>query len=445
MSNPQVQEWSPYLDRLPDQTRYQRDVYQDCLDLKLQESRIFSGERKVEVWKLQNGFAMQSILDVDILDDTSDVVYVFHQRNSWAALDASLDDLRSIMTTHRVSPRFFETVHAFGIKGTREDDPYFNLCYLETSANGSNTIREHLYLLRTYEKHGRSNLKDPWSLRQMALYHQHDTQKSRTVWILIQPFQQAKSMFLNAFETQGESTRNENGSIFLTMALQNWRWYLDHKRRLASSFAERTTSSSATPKSNDHYRTAFSDCQKLQKLTDSLSLAQHILRAHRDTCLMLAKGKTAQVDTLRKTAREAEGFARTAAQLERSAKRTSELASKLLEYRHADQFNNQAGLLATLAQQTNAQTRELRQIASESRSDSRYSKILGFVATIYLPASLLASLFSSNLIQLPRTVPEFSTVPILYVSQAIWVFALVSICLTGATLAGTVWCTKRRR
>ncbi|KAM7186761.1 hypothetical protein V8F33_011604 [Rhypophila sp. PSN 637] len=121
--------------------------------------------------------------------------------------------------------------------------------------------------------------------------------------------------------------------------------------------------------------------------------------------------------------------------------------SKLLEHRKSDQLNAQAGLLASLTAQANAQSHELRSLAYESRTDSRYTKILGFVATIYLPASLLASVFSTDLIQLPQLMASNasdSNEKILYVSQAMWLFVLVCVALTGAMLAGTFWWTRRR-
>jgi hypothetical protein len=90
---------------------------------------------------------------------------------------------------------------------------------------------------------------------------------------------------------------------------------------------EKAVHSSSAIKHHD-YTTGFSDCQKLQKLTVSLSLAQHILCAQQDICLMLA-GTGTRPDLMRKTAHQAEGFTRTAARLEKSAEGTSQLVSKI--------------------------------------------------------------------------------------------------------------------
>jgi len=143
--------------------------------------------------------------------------------------------------------------------------------------------------------------------------------------------------------------------------------------------------------------------------------------------------------------RRIRGFIRAAASLEKNAERTSQLLSKLLEYRKSDQLNAQAALLTTLIERTNAQGTELRNLAYESRTDGRYARILGFVATLYLPASLLASIFSSDLVQLSQVASALSGPQILYVSPAMWVFALLSLSLTGITLAGTFWRIRREK
>ncbi|KAM7219339.1 hypothetical protein V8F06_005238 [Rhypophila decipiens] len=487
-------EWQTYRDSLPNHHQHY-DVQHACEELEADSSRIFSGKkRSIEVWTRKNGTAVKSELDTIVDDSVTDVVYVIHQRNSWSPLEADLSDLRSILTTHRVSPRFLEAIHAFGGKATGDDDAYFNICETQTSGEEPNGISEYFYILRTYEKHGRTNLQDPWSLRQMALYHRHESENSRSIWILIQPFLRAKDVFMKAFgaadsagvapppsppperqpllpqqpQQQLAEAQREPGSslekkktsqgtdslhhIFLAASLPNWRWYLDHRRKMVSHFTEKAIHSNGDVKKPYDYDTGFSDCQKLQKLVTSLALAQHILAATQNVRVMLSKlhvpvhadagpKSDGNTNTIRS---QINGFTRTAATLEKSAEGTSRLMSKLLEYRKSDQLNAQAGLLASLTAQANAQSHELRSLAYESRTDSRYTKILGFVATIYLPASLLASVFSTDLIQLPQLMASDSDEKILYVSQAMWLFVLVCVVLTGATLAGTFWWTRRR-
>ncbi|KAK4218911.1 hypothetical protein QBC37DRAFT_478257 [Rhypophila decipiens] len=407
-------EWQTYRDSLPDHYHRHYDVQHACEELEADSSRIFSGKKgSIEVWTRKNGTAVKSELDT---------------RNSWSPLEADLSDLRSILTTHRVSPRFLEAIHAFGGKATGDDDAYFNICETQTSGEEPNRI------------------SDPWSLRQMALYHRHESQTSRSVWILIQPFLRAKYVFMKAFgaaDSDGVAAPPERPPPLPQQpqqqlaeaqseprsSLERKKTSQDHRRKMVSHFTEKAIHSNGDVKKPYDYDTGFSDCQKLQKLVTSLALAQHILGATQNVRIMLSKlhvpvhadaGRPKSDSNTNTIRAQINGFTRTAASLEKSAEGTSRLMSKLLEYRKSDQLNAQAGLLASLTAQANAQSHELRSLAYESRTDSRYTKILGFVATIYLPASLLA------LPQLITSDPSGTGGSrILYISQAMWLFVLM--------------------
>lgn len=187
---------------------------------------------------------------------------VLHQDNSWCSLNADLPDFRKILTAHQIAPNFLEAIVSFGSKVTGDDDPYFEYCESRrpsdenddtsgmainegsSSTFPSSTGRlmidcgtECSYLLRTYERHGRSNLKDPWSLRQMAVFHKYEPRNSRSVWILLQPFHRAKYVFLKAFSEEPMSKYPQAlHHIFLAMTMPNWRLYLNHRRRMVSRF-----------------------------------------------------------------------------------------------------------------------------------------------------------------------------------------------------------------
>lgn len=88
---------------------------------------------------------------------------------------------------------------------------------------------------------------------------------------------------------------------------------------------EKAVNSSETKKHYD-YDAGFSDCQKLQKLTVSLSLAQQILSAHEDVCVML-ESMEIEPDLMLGNIRRIRGFIRTAASLEKSAEGISQLVS----------------------------------------------------------------------------------------------------------------------
>ena len=140
------------------------------------------------------------------------------------------------------------------------------------------------YLLRSYEKHGRKMLKDPWSLRQMAVYHKYYYRTHRSIWILIQPFQRCKDALWKAFSQARHSAHPVDLHVLLIgVVLLDWRWYLNDRRQLIDQFVgihghyhcvkarlillqnEKATHSSLKPKIID-YNTDFDDCQRLQRV-----------------------------------------------------------------------------------------------------------------------------------------------------------------------------------
>lgn len=64
--------------------------------------------------------------------------------------------------------------------------------------------------------------------------------------------------------------------------------------------------------------------------------------------------------------------------------------SKLLEYRKAEDSSSLTQTLTTLSAQGNTQTGHLRTLAEEAMGDSRSMSILAVIATIYIPANLVA-------------------------------------------------------
>ncbi|KAM7186762.1 hypothetical protein V8F33_011605 [Rhypophila sp. PSN 637] len=148
--------WETYLDSLPYHYHQHYDVQHACEELEADSSRIFSGKtHSIEVWTRENGTAVKSELDTicirakPLARQTTIFIHsyssgrvtqflsnfrsrmpmtplptVIHQRNSWSPLEADLSDLRNILTTHRVSPRFLEAIHAFGGNATGDDDAY---------------------------------------------------------------------------------------------------------------------------------------------------------------------------------------------------------------------------------------------------------------------------------------------------------------------------------
>ncbi|KAF8853237.1 hypothetical protein BDZ45DRAFT_729630 [Acephala macrosclerotiorum] len=425
--------------------------------LVMASPRIFSGQGDIEMWRRSENneeTPAQSIFDPDSVECTRrDVIYFIHQATSWSPLQTSADNLKRLLAAHTVFPAFLDALFSFGAKVTGDDDPYFNLCY----QCESDTSFEICYILRTYEKHNRPTLKNAWSLRQMSVYHKYHRATATSVWIFIQPFKRCKQALWREFPRARSFAQNIHlHSLLIGLTLHDWRWYLDSRRQFINQFTEKASHSSLCPKPHD-YNTGFNDVQSLQSAKDSLLLARNILQSVLQIILMIQKQPTAtyfnsipepgtvstnpppqntlSIGTDQQLIPKIQGYLRTAETLQKVAAGTSELLSKLLEYRNADISSDLTQTLTTLSAQGNAQTGHLRSLAEESRADSRSMSVLTVIGTIHIPANLIASIFSSGLVQFPNRA-DAADIRLLSVQTSMWVYVASSLMLSGITILG---------
>ena len=106
---------------------------------------------------------------------------------------------------------------------------------------------------------------------------------------------------------------------------------------------------------------------------------------------------------------------------------------KILDFRASKEIQksntNMCNLLGTL----DSQAKSLTLLSEQRHKDSRTIKALTSVATFYLPASLVATIFSSNLVQLFPTTP--SQKPSRFVAAPqMWLPIMVTLSLMAVTL-----------
>ncbi len=97
-------------------------------------------------------------------------------------------------------------------------------------------LLETCYILRTYERHGRPQLNDPWSLRQSLVYHKDDRETENSVWIFVQLFQCCKDALWKEFSQPDTWHLLRPHKLFLEIILPDWRWYFDYQRQFIREF-----------------------------------------------------------------------------------------------------------------------------------------------------------------------------------------------------------------
>jgi hypothetical protein len=86
-------------------------------------------------------------------------------------------------------------------------------------------------LLRYPEMHGRT-AKNPWSLRQVAMYKSHNHEHNSSTWIFVQCPQNLQTQLVNALTATQNGAENTDSPIpldfILTGTSQKWRDYINY-------------------------------------------------------------------------------------------------------------------------------------------------------------------------------------------------------------------------
>lgn len=360
--------------------------------------------------------------------------------------------MQKLLIAYKVPPYFLDALYAFGAKITGDDDPHFNLCKnnpLSLDGKVDNESYEICYLLRAYERHGRPGLKNPWSLRQALVYQKYNNRARTSVWIFIQLFKRSKGILWDEISRQDCIHHPVNlHAILLGTALSDWRWFLNDQRRLIESYREKALHSSLATHLVD-YEVTFLDCQRVERLVDALSLSQGILRSIKEIASMLqswitsnspdwsaAEIRCREFMQIPEYSRRIHEHIAQSALMQTRAERTSLLLQKLLDYRNIGIANSNTRKLTQIGAAARSQRDNLKDILLNFGVDSRFMKVLTFIATLYLPANLLAGIFSSDLVHVPSTALESNT-GVLHIRKAMWIYVLLSLLLTGSTFTAT--------
>ena len=88
---------------------------------------------------------------------------------------------------------------------------------------------ECAYVLRFVELNHRKNARDPWSLRQSAVYHQYNAMTRSSTWLIIALSQRAQARLASYAEASGDICKYNPFEVHLLLldtATANWRPYL---------------------------------------------------------------------------------------------------------------------------------------------------------------------------------------------------------------------------
>ncbi|KAL8916948.1 MAG: hypothetical protein Q9208_008269 [Pyrenodesmia sp. 3 TL-2023] len=210
----------------------------------------------------------------------------------------------------------------------------------------------------------------------------------------------------------------------------------------------------------------FADRQKIHEYRTRLSVALHALETNIDIvqgckarCRHLAKhsdssrqARAPATDTqpLRDQFEwhltELKGHKRAARSIIEHCTWTANLQEKILEYRNDETMQTHSQALRDFASAQKTEAENMTRLTRQTAQDSKMLKALTVMATLYLPATLLATIFSSTLVQL-ESLPSTTaaTTPSLHfiLARDFWIYIAVAVPLTASTALLVAWIRRR--
>lgn len=379
-----------------------------------------------------------------------------HQEYSWGHLLVTQDTFAKIRESCNAFPALNDHISSFAFK-TSDCDEHFATgdSKVHFTKNGDQTneaYHELCYLLRYPARHGRKS-GCPFSIRQMAIYQRFDVVKKTSRWIFVQ----APDDFANEIRSKLSAGGQEKLSacdihrrIFM-VAEQEWRNYICYLDAELAILEEKAFFVDVDVYSECDYLIAFADSQKLQRLRRKLVKCKEIL----DCCLEVAQGCkkhwqdvcSQDVQYLGHNPTNVETFIsrirvhkRGVEAIQEHAEGTATLLSQILNYRNEnmlvkgnDALQKGSDAMRDIALATKAENELMSALIGKSQKDSHTVKVLTYTALIYLPASLVAEIFNSNLVQTENGNTETKGAR-LVLSRSFWLYPCITLGLMVVTL-----------
>ncbi|KAK7910715.1 hypothetical protein PG985_013196 [Apiospora marii] len=417
--------------------------------------------------------------------DSQQAYYFLHKSFSWGPFDITLDLLNTLLNTESVFLGYNTLIKAFSRRS--KDSKTAQLVFqteitYEPQDPSSLSCYELCYNVQHVEKNNRGR-GNPWSVRQMGVYSKIVPGTNRHRWIFIDFAKAAQTLMEktqpeSAYRRGLSSTEALNLHVsFLHSLTLNWSEYLEYLSCdldiLVSANIQEAETCTCVPKSNlppqdekaansnadescdIDYSVKFEDCQNLHKLITKLRTVHRALQC----CQDLGKALRASWQSIDQKEYNAAWvrdldhsrllvYGTTIASHTKSVKsileranRVSELLLKIIEIRIADKayktsrvIERSAVALEASNAENNQTNKSLAEMQQESHKDSITLKALTIIATVYLPASLCATVFSSNLVQsLENSKANYEGTHFVLATD-FWVFAVLTLGMMVATV-----------
>ncbi|OAL48748.1 hypothetical protein IQ07DRAFT_85531 [Pyrenochaeta sp. DS3sAY3a] len=412
------------------------------------------------------GLPRLTVKTVDPLDIRSFVeqtrhnfrVFYLRQRHSYSRIQITKPLFEQLVEACHVFPRFNEYLIGFGSKQGESEvgPPPLKFRPLRTAQR--NTY-QCAYILRYVEFTNRPGGRDPWSLRQFAVYHRYKPcQRSRcSTWILTGASQRTErrlDQYTRSIEDLIQTNPFELHVIFIDTAIASWRHYLVHLTQLVTYQSNKAVGISIGDDDLDNQFLSIEveDHQHLKQIEDQISDLMLCLDStldtvstfedmyiqfqdHQEDGRSISDGSTRASDAvivaLKEKSKEVSYFRKKAEALLSKVQNTRTLISSLLERQSGHNINQQIAALHKLERQGQDENLIMRQLAEKSSRDSSSMRILTIITMIYLPCTIVSNFYSTQFVNSREL--ETGDTRLEYATNA-WLFFAISVPLTFLTI-----------
>ncbi|OAL55030.1 hypothetical protein IQ07DRAFT_628704 [Pyrenochaeta sp. DS3sAY3a] len=422
----------------------------------------------------KNNFHTYSVSDADSLivqlkrktHDREHLIFIIPQRYSWGELQVTRDIFQRILTHLNVSESLLHVAIEFGSK-VNHDLPrssttsFVGRAHCSSSLVPDNAIKhpenhEASYIIQYVERNGR-NRGDPWSLRQTGVYSQTNYSTRHSSWIFLHLAESTRSLLEDELRSLSEETESKGDplalhALLLIATVDNWGEYVQDLSTKIRSLDEKARSLIYSTASTQNNRSSLRDMQTLQRIEQKISIACSAVTSNSKVAAGLIAQRecfcTPTSSSCEQTRRSLNSYAADMHVHQQSLRillnllqSTSKLFSRIIETRNVDRLqfateesSRHLNNLKSLTQDIRDEHRNSSALAANTHSDTKSMKALTTVATALLPASLIATIFSSNLIQLQPVSDSSDQSKHFVLASQFWIYILVSIAMTGTTL-----------
>ncbi|OAL46041.1 hypothetical protein IQ07DRAFT_647681 [Pyrenochaeta sp. DS3sAY3a] len=361
------------------------------------------------------------------------------QRYSWDRLTISENALRSLIHHFNIFPAFIDIVCAFG-KLTSESSDSLGGCYKWERENA----KECCYLLKNVEKHGREDSSEPWSIRQLGLYHQCDSASGNDTFIILNPTMSFQQRLKNAqLKTGTTPTWQDIHNLALSHCTWQWRWYVTYWEAKLNELISKAHVSRVEGRDRHEKMPVltieYSDFQDVQVIHDRMNAAKYILGSNTSICAEAEDALVGSSDLdlflgeLKLQASRVDNL------LER-ARSGSSLMQDIISFRGLDSLRTSSENSNEMARLADIDSKNMVKLTTKSQRDASTLKKVTWLTSIYLPASFVSQFLSMGYL----TVNSKASPASLNFASEMWIFVVLTVILLAITFGGWLYLDNAR-